>query len=226
MINTLALTDVLAKLDVFKGKEATLEAIVTELKSELIYRLLAFTKEYTVTVEDVIAVLEEGKWMLSEVELVYDVVKLKEYKPFTTTFTTSGKILIENDLRRYFKGGGSFDINYTKGIIECSEFYAKQGLLHGFVGNSCPRLYYSKEEETILIGVDYDEDDEPILPNESYKRLASVVTDLWWYSICDAERINAKNCKVHEITAGTWELTHYYGISSSKYPYAKLKLIK
>lgn len=177
-------------------------------------------------------IINEDDLYFSDYECVDGIVKRKDYKPFTYLFKTTGKIFIENDLRPEIledKDYESFDINTTKGMIECSQFYADKGLLHGFVGNSCPTLYYSKEEETIIIGCPHDEDYNPILPNDSYKKLANICTDLWWYSICDVTRLPDYDYEVHELTPGTWQLEHYYGITKTGYhddlPYAQLKLV-
>lgn len=161
----------------------------------------------------------------------------KKYEPYKTIFETSGKIIVENDLREFFVEN-DFNVNSTQGIIDTIDDYAKQGMLHGFVGNSCPSLYLSKKHGEILIGVDYDEDtDDDILPDDSYKDLANICTDLWWYSIVDLEEFKKNNPEVDtsqfnvvDIPAGKWQLIHKYGISESGYhenlPYATLNKIK
>jgi hypothetical protein len=183
--------------------------------------------------ENIAKIINEDDLYLTDYECVNGVIRRIKYEPFRFLFKTSGKIIIENDLREDFLNDGEeddFDINSTRGKIECTQFYADKGLLHGFVGNSCPGVYYSKEEGVILIGAEYDDKDKPILPNDTYKRITSICTDLWWYSICDVNSIkNPERFEHFEITAGTWELEHYYGISELGYhenlPYAKLKLI-
>jgi len=165
-----------------------------------------------------------------------DVLKRIEFKPFTCVFKTSGKIIVENDLRSYFENeADNFNVNCTQGIIDTMQYYADQGMLHGFVGNSCPTLYISKKHGEIIIGCDYDYNtDEPKLPDDSYKSLASVCTDLWWYSIVDLETfqrnnpdVDVSNFKIVDVPAGVWELSHKYGISSTGYhedlPYATIK---
>jgi hypothetical protein len=95
----------------------------------------------------------------------------------------------------------------------------------------------SEEREEIHIGCDYDsENDEEILPDDTFKSVASVCTDLWWYSIVDLAEFKKNNPDVDtsdftivKIPAGKWELSHKYGISEVGYhenlPYATLKKI-
>lgn len=192
-----------------------------------------FSNNNKQTITDII---NTDKLYFSDIECVNGKIQKIIYEPFKTLFKTSGKIIIENDLRDEFlkknKKSEYFDLNTIKDSIKYSQSYADRGLLHGYIGNSCPKVYYSKEEEIILIGVDYDEKTfKDILPNNTYNKLTSIITDLWWYSICDVNSIkNPEKYQQYEITAGTWELEHYYGISElgwhEKMPYAKLKLLK
>ena len=190
------------------------------------------TSEFGDTIKEV---LNNDDLWFSDFQFYGDVFKRIEYEPFTTIFETSGKIIVENDLREYFEGSDNFNTNSTRGIIQTMEFYAKQGMLHGFVGNSCPSLILSEEHGQINIGVEWEED-EPAYPDDTYKGLTSVCTDLWWYSIVDAETfqknnpdVDISNFEVVEIPAGKWELSHKYGISERGYhenlPYATMKYI-
>jgi hypothetical protein len=166
-----------------------------------------------------------------------DILKKIKFEPFTTIFETSGKIIVENDLRNYFNEC-DFDINKTKGIIKTMKHYANQKMLHGFVGNSCPSLFLSLKHNDLYIGAEYDNNkDKYILPDDTYKEIANVCTDLWWYSIVDLEyfrkknpNVDVNNFQIVEIPAGKWELTHKYGISEKGYhenlPYAIMKLAK
>lgn len=182
-------------------------------------------------------------YALNDYELDGNTIKPIKYEPLELIFETNGKIVVENDLREFMPDNTEdFDINATKGIIQTMKHYHKQGMLHGFVGNSCPGLYFSEKHGEILIGVDciYDENgnwtDEDDLPDDSYKRITSVCTDLWWYSIIDLDKfkeinpnMKEKDFEIVEIPAGTWKLTHKYGISEKGYhenlPYATLTLI-
>ena len=170
---------------------------------------------------------------------VFHTIQPKVYEPFTCFFETTGRVVIENDLRRFF-GKQDFNINSTKGIIETMDYYAKQKMLHGFVGNSCPGIYLNISG-VIHIGCESEvepEEDEvvDILPS-GFEHIASVCTDLWWYSIIDLEELkkldknfDEKNYTIVDIPAGTWRLSHKYGISERGYhenlPYATLELMK
>ncbi|MCP4520953.1 MAG: hypothetical protein GY827_04545 [Cytophagales bacterium] len=163
---------------------------------------------------------------------IFDRIK---YEPFVCSFKTSGKIIVENDLRQFFDETPDYNVNATKGIIETMDDYQNQGMLHGFVGNSCPGLYLNKKTGVVQIGAKYDEETyEPILP-DGFEQLTSVCTDLWWYSIVDLEVMkqrhpdfNEEDYEVVEIPAGTYTLEHSYGVVgyNEDVPFATLKLMK
>ena len=191
-------------------------------------------KSTKIDIDEVTKILVEDEMYLADFEVVDGMLKRIQYEPFTCEFKTSGKIVVENDLREFFEED-DFDINATKGIIQTMQYYADQKMLHGFVGNSCPGVY-GNDKGNIIIGCESDEDYEPIIP-EGFKELTYVCTDLWWYSIIDLEvlkeldkNFDEKNYTVVEIPAGTYKLTHKYGVSEKGYhenlPYAHLDLIK
>lgn len=185
-------------------------------------------------IEEITKLIQEDNMYIADFEVKDGYVQAIKYEPFTCEFTTSGRIIVENDLRNFFKQA-RFDINTTKGIIETMDHYAKQGMLHGFVGNSCPGVYLHSDGY-INIGCDHNiETYEPIIP-EGFKKLTSICTDLWWYSIVDVEVLKTKfgfdekKFNIVEIPKGIWKLTHKYGISENGYhenlPYATLELLK
>ena len=182
----------------------------------------------------------------ADYEVVDGYVQRIKYEPFTCEFVTTGKVVIENDLREFFTDC-DFNVNATVGTIRTMKHYAEQKMLHGFVGNSCPGLYLNREQGLIHIGADYDQEtDETILPaGFDPESIAWVCTDLWWYSIVDLEVLKERvpgfkekdpekwsegGLTVVEIPAGTWKLTHKYGVSETGYhenlPYATLQLVK
>ena len=178
--------------------------------------------------------------ILSKYYIENNVIKEKEYTPIVTYFETDGLILVNdslfdihgidpNDLEKEYPNK-SFYGNETIGLINTTKCYGEKNILHGFVGNSCPTLFYSKEEERIIIGVEYDDEDNPILPNNSYKKLINICIDLWWYTILNyndyKDKVNIDDYQTVEITAGRWKLEHTYGITSSDRPYATLTLVK
>lgn len=193
--------------------------------------------EVNVGEEDMAEVISniQKSTQLTDYEVVDGFIQPKVYEPFTCFFETTGRVVIENDLRDFFDDA-DFDVNGTAGIIETIDFYAKQKMLHGYVGNSCPRIFLNKDLGVIHIGCDYDEEDEPNLPS-GFEHITSVCTDLWWYSIIDLEELkkldkdfDENNYTIVDIPAGTWKLSHKYGISEKGYhenlPYATLELMK
>lgn len=215
----------------------TIQEIVKKLGNELV----VFGKFDEKDIPELKEALVNNKSYFSDFEFEGDLFRLKKFKPYTHIIKTSGKIIVENDLREFFERPPGYDLNSVQGLINQTHWYARQGMCHGFVGNSCPTLYLSEKHGKILIGVDYDrETDEmnptPILPDDSYKELCSVITDLWWYSIMDYDEFVARNPDVNvnaltvvDIPAGNWKLEHKYGISELGYhenlPYATLTKI-
>lgn len=78
-------------------------------------------------------------------------------------------------------------INSNLGIYERSQKYAELNLVHMFVGNTCPSVYY--KDGTLLVGRNgYDEDnDKELSLMEDGEYMGYICTDLWWASIVDAE---------------------------------------
>lgn len=108
----------------------------------------------------------------------------------------SGALVVANDLRDLFPVADDYDINKRIGCHQTTLAYARNGLAHGFVGNSCPGMYTWKgHKNSYLLGTQGSSDtwDEkkkkwvriPPPPFEGGKRVAGICTDLWWYSICD-----------------------------------------
>ena len=201
-----------------------------------------YNKSVVLTMDDHDALCEhvaKDTLYFADYEVVDGYVQRIKYEPFTCEFVTTGKVVVENDLRENFEDEDASNINATEGIIQTMQYYADQKMLHGFVGNSCPGLYLNREQGLIHIGADYDQEtDETILPaGFDPESIACVCTDLWWYSIVDLEvlrekvpGLNESDYTVIEIPAGTWKLTHKYGISETGYhenfPYATLQLVK
>lgn len=191
-------------------------------------------KNNTKLISWIIEAFDNNEW-LKDFEIADGVFRQIKYEPFTCKFKTTGKIIVENDLRHFYEEK-EFDVNSIKGIVQTIEHYSNQEMLHGFVGNSCPTLYISPDKDMIHVGAQYDHKDDKLILPEGYTELAWVCTDLWWYSIADYETFMKENpnaCDedftIVEIPAGTWELEHKYGISVRGYheqlPYATLKLI-
>jgi hypothetical protein len=107
----------------------------------------------------------------------------------------SGKILVANDLRGWFPIDEDHNVNAAIGCHFTTLAYAKIGMAHGFVGNTSPEVY--RTSSGFVIGnysdeiwddaaEDYVENPTPCPWDES---VASVCTDLWWYSIADYDEL-------------------------------------
>lgn len=119
----------------------------------------------------------------------------------------SGKFVVENDLRDAFPLIGDFDINHTEGQRKTSLQYAKIGLAHGFVGNTCP-AFQAIGDDTFYIT-----NGRPI---KGAKTRCHICTDLWWYSICDLDELKRrlpvlpKDLHTVKCKPGVYEFTHSY----------------
>lgn len=114
-----------------------------------------------------------------------------------TTFelnVPSGRICVDDDLREWFPiDQDGDDINQAIGRHQYALHHAEAGLAMGFVGNSCPSVY--KHGEGFRVGG----------KAKKAKRLAGICTDLWWYSICDAEELERRFARYSpEVTLESW----------------------
>lgn len=130
----------------------------------------------------------------------------------TTTWelnVPSGKLVVANDLRDVFPMSESVSsVNMILGQHETALAYSRVGMSHASVGNSCPSVYRRDAEHyTISGGVPEEyksstylgkEGDEYKYENVEWAEgeyeaaveamgedVASICTDLWWYSIVD-----------------------------------------
>lgn len=154
----------------------------------------------------------------------------------------SGRMVVDNDIRclfpevreaRYISGQGvRFWAKYF------TEAYAKAGLLHGFVGNSCPGVY--KDGNTLYIGNQpWDEEwfeykDEPYVeyPKIPGEHVAGVCTDLWWYCICDYDEFIRRGGKIGKygpdivkVTPGRYILSHHWPYTDAEDSYRPQRMI-
>lgn len=127
----------------------------------------------------------------------------------------SGKLAVGNDFRDLYPGCPDYDVNEKVGIKLTFEWYAKNGLLHGFVGNSCPSVFQDGDSIHIASPKIYDENDEE-LPKSEWgipgKEVASICTDLWWYSIADYDDFVSRGGRepkdVIKVTPGRYVIQH------------------
>jgi len=93
---------------------------------------------------------------------------------------SSGKLVIANDLREFLDVEEKFDCNTNPGTKAVTDAYAKQNMIHIYVGNSSPEVF--QNGNTINIGC-LSEDKKK--PRDIGKRIGMVNTRLWWYSAMD-----------------------------------------
>jgi len=145
--------------------------------------------------------------------------------------------------------GNTESINCTKGTFNRSNKYAKENIMHFFVGNTSPSVYL--KDNVVYIGSNgYDDEDDEILFMEDAEDVGSVCTDLWWVTAFDYEvykklvicKVGEKN-KLEEtydkdnygsvqvnIKPGIYKCTHYYDTldteSSEPQLYSKMEWIR
>lgn len=139
----------------------------------------------------------------------------------------SGKLVVANDLRNLFPTGEDrFDVNTTLGCRQTALAYAEVGLAHAFVGNTSPGVYKLKNGHYKLASEPSDSRWNPKTqkyvrvkkPKFSGTRVASICTDLWWFSICDHDEFE-RRCKhfklddsshteVVEVPPGVYKFSH------------------
>jgi len=148
----------------------------------------------------------------------------------------SGHIVCANDLRFAYPIPDEEDfaqsVNGPLWQKTVTEAYAKVGLLHGYVGNSCPNIY--KHGNTIIIGNPLYNETDSIECDIPGNKAGSITTDLWWYSVADRDDfiqlIKSSDKDVDKemssldaiikVQPGRYVLKHYYphfGHTAQKY---------
>ena len=131
----------------------------------------------------------------------------------------SGKLVCGNDFREQYPIKEDYYINETLGIKLTIEEYAKMGLFHGYVGNTCPGLYL-KNGQIKIASLNWDKKK----PKEFGKRVGGICTNLWWYSIADHDDyikrggIIHKNVDVVKVKPGRYILSHDLERDFDDYP--------
>lgn len=95
----------------------------------------------------------------------------------------SGKIVVDDDLRNWFPIDRDWSINTVIGKHLTTLAYAKVGMAHGYVGNSCPQIYKNEDSFSIISRSDDADSDRSI---------AHICTDLWWFSIADYDELKRR----------------------------------
>jgi hypothetical protein len=133
----------------------------------------------------------------------------------------SGKIVIENDLRHLFPDHEDFS---GQGVVweqRITAYYAKLGMAHFFVGNTCPGFWRVGKDSYVIAPTPRDNDYNDI--EVPWKSLGGICTDLWWYSIMDHDLFFAKGGKkqkhhqdIVEVEPGTYRFTHMHHLTRDK----------
>jgi hypothetical protein len=97
---------------------------------------------------------------------------LKSYNIYLNV--PSGKIVVSDDFREWFRTTGNYNIGSKVGIIKEAEKNAAVGMACGYVGNTCPAVYKLSTECL------YIAQKKPI---PDCRKVAGITTDWWWYSI-------------------------------------------
>jgi hypothetical protein len=127
----------------------------------------------------------------------------------------SGTLVVGNDFRGHFRILGDFDINGLEGTRKTIAAMAAIGCAHGYVGNSCPGVYQTRPD-TFIIAVP-GEEEEPV-----GTQVASICTDLWWYSIVDYDEFKRRGCEgkyddaqLVSTKPGVYRFTHHHSETSN-----------
>lgn len=117
--------------------------------------------------------------------------------PLTTHLNVpSGRLVFANDLRHWFSP--EFQKSSARGdlwAVEISMSSARQGLIQGYVGNTCPSIFrVTPQKITISAEPEEEEydDDEAYFEAPAGERVGQIVTDLWWWSAADYNELKKK----------------------------------
>lgn len=157
-----------------------------------------------------------------------NMIVFKKYKPVEIEFKTSGKMILCELFSDYFtdlEKDSELFFNKTEIEIECDRMYnfANQGLITGYVGNSCPKVLHSDNTDEIIIGYE----------TTGYTKLNKNSKLTWFYSLIDYDlavekkiNLNILDYDIINIKPGIWQLTHTAKICSEYSPFAKIKFLK
>ncbi len=125
----------------------------------------------------------------------------------------SGRIAYADSLWPLFDVFGYYDIDSRLGLIQKTLAMAKIGCAYGCVGNSCPGIYRVDENTIVIASVPTDENTgKPI--NPPGEEVGGITTDLWWYSIVDADEYVRRGGKEEDrvdrlaVKPGVYKFSH------------------
>jgi len=149
----------------------------------------------------------------------------------------SGRIVVADDLRAQFPLTMGDDLPSVNTIIGCravSQSYAAVGLAHGFVGNTCPGVFCLGEDKYEISSF-YEDEEEGSTSSKpkkaAVKKVASICTDLWWYSICDSDEwkrrtrkfggtLKESGAKTMKVKPGVYRFKHNDSMKEDEVVYA------
>ncbi|MDP3985267.1 MAG: hypothetical protein Q8P82_00750 [bacterium] len=139
----------------------------------------------------------------------------------------SGQIAVADHLGTAFnipeEEEDSYDMRGPNGKMEITRAVAALGCAHGFVGNTCPSVYQVNEGLFTIATSGWERDEIGLAKADGKelspegKQVASVVTDLWWYSLADAEEFRRRPGEKREesyvqffaVKPGVYRVTHF-----------------
>lgn len=135
--------------------------------------------------------VDENSMFISHYEESYQVECEYANKDMVITHLSvpSGKIIVNDDLREFFgepeeKSRASY--NTTKGVVDMIKGMEQRNVAYGAIGNSCPTLYRTGDNEYAIIPCPQDElEEEGYDSSGEWEELTVIVTDLWAYSFAD-----------------------------------------
>ena len=115
----------------------------------------------------------------------------------------------------------SLESNDHVDTLKLTEYYSKIRVSHGFCGNSCPGIYQRGKANTYEIANYITQEDKDADPEYNFdahyftkpknaNSVGGIVTDLWWYTLVDYDRLKEivdkpKECgKILEVPKGTY----------------------
>lgn len=125
----------------------------------------------------------------------------------------SGKMVVANDLRYLFPVLSDHNVNQPHGVLLTTQDYAKIGLIHCNVGNTCPAMFECRDgkrpaDTHFVIGTASSKKKNPRFNSgDKAFRVAGISTDLWWYSICDADEFVKRTGKPLEKSLEDYDAT-------------------
>jgi hypothetical protein len=140
-----------------------------------------------------------------------------------TLSVPSGRIIVADDLRPVYNWDDadmSAGYNSALGQLQATEAMAAAGCAYGPVGNSCPGLFRTGGDSYVIASTGYDEETDKELTPEGWELMASVITDLWAYSVADYEDWTSKGGDptalgwsetVVDVAPGAYRFTHHTG---------------